>query len=371
MKRILPIAILCSALMLSSCATDSKTQVEEEVVLRSVEVTRIGTDTISSDFAYSGKAAAIKEISIIPMIPGKVTYAGYSVGDAVASGATLFRVDTSSLETSLKSAEASLAIAQLGYDSAKKTYDNNFVLFEEGIISEADMDKIIYAYDSAEANINALHIQIESIQKSISDCTVTAPMSGVITARNIEVGGFATQSLPSYTIMDLSSVKVEVGISEQMVNSVSVGDEVSVKMTAVSAQPLTGIVSTINPAANHTGTYTVDIRLNNSDGLIKSGMLAEVRFTTEISEDTLILSQNTVISKDGEIYVFILNDDNTVKKVSVVTGIETGENIEIVSGLSEGDLVITRGQSYLTDGERVNVSNADAVGIAQNRMKGE
>ena len=88
---------------------------------------------------------------------------------------------------------------------------------------------------------------------------------GTVAQRGVERGGFASQAAPAYTVMDLSTIKVEVGVSEQVVNTIAIGDEVAVKMTAVSAEPLTGRVSTISPSAGQTGTYTVKIELNNQD----------------------------------------------------------------------------------------------------------
>ena len=355
MKKRLLVLTLSVATLLAGCGAADTT--EEEVTLRSVEATAVSTDSISSNFAYSGKAAPFKEIAVMPTVPGKVTSYQYDVGDTVGSGAVLFTVDSVTLQNNLRASEASYAAAELGYDNAKKTYENNLILFESGILAEAEMDQIKYAYESAGANLNALSVNMDTIRKSIADCTVTAPMAGTVTMRNVEVGGFATQAAPSYTIMDLSTIKVEVGVSEQSVNAIKEGDQVSVKMTAASATPLTGTISTISPAAGATGTYTVKVALPNPDGTIRVGMLAEVSFTTEQSDDAIILPVNTVLTKDGETYVYTV-EGTTAKKVLVETGIESGESIEILSGLTSGDLVITRGQTYVSDGEQVNISNA-------------
>lgn len=205
--------------------------------------------------------------------------------------------------------------------------------------------------------MTATQVQIDNLKKNIADCTVTSPMTGVIATRGVERGSFASQAAPAYTVMDLSTIKVEVGVSEQVVNAIAIGDEVAVKMTAVSAEPLTGRVSTISPSAGQTGTYTVKIELDNQDGAIKAGMLAEVSFTMEQSEEAFVLPRNAVLTKDGETYIYIM-EGNTVKKTLVETGIETGETIEITSGISDGMEIVTRGQTYVSDGEEVNVAGA-------------
>lgn len=353
-KKLLISLALCMALG-TACG---KEEVVEEKNLRSVEVTTVGQGDISSEFAYTGKAAPSKEVAVVPTVPGKVTNFNYEVGDKVSQGAVLFTVDTTDLQNNMRSLEASYNVAKLGRDNAKNTYENNKLLYDEEIISKQEFDQIKYAYDSAEAQLTSIQVQMDNLKKSISDCSVTSPMTGVIATRGVERGGFASQAAPAYTVMDLSTIKVEVGVSEQVLNTIHVGDKVSVLMTAVSELPLEGTVSTIAPASGQTGMYTVKVELNNQDGKIKSGMMAEVSFTMESSKDTIVLPRNAVIEKDNETYVYVV-ENGVAKKVNVELGIEAGDTIEILSGLKDGDDVVTKGQTYISDGEEVNVSNAD------------
>lgn len=352
-KQAIGLFALC-AVLFAGCGQE---EAPEEKVLRTVETETVGKTAIASGFSYSGKAAPSKEVSVVPTMPGKVINFNYDVGDTVREGAVLFSVDSADLQNNLRSLEANYHVAELNCANAKTTYENNKLLFDEEIISQAEFDQIKLGYETAEANLAATQVQIDNLKKNIADCTVTSPMTGVIAQRGVERGGFASQAAPAYTVMDLSTIKVEVGVSEQVVNTISIGDEVAVKMTAVSAEPLKGTVSTISPSAGQTGTYTVKIELNNQDGAIKAGMLAEVSFTTEQSEEAFVLPRNAVLTKDGETYVYIL-EGNTVKKTIVETGIETGETIEIKSGLSDGMEVVTKGQTYVSDGEEVNAANA-------------
>lgn len=353
-KQALIALALCTALI-TGCEQEI---VEEVKTLRSVETTAAGIAAISSDFTYTGKAAPSKQVSVMPTVPGKVMNYNYEVGDKVGEGAVLFTVDTTDLLNNMRSLEASYKVAELGYNNAKNTYDNNSILFEEGIISQTEYDQIQYAYESAAAQLDSIQVQMDTLQKSINDCSVTSPMTGVISERNIERGGFATQAAASYTIIDISTIKVEVGVSEQVVNTIKIGDTVAVTMTAVSAEPLKGKVSTIAPAAGQTGTYIVKIEMDNSKNAIKSGMMAEVNFTTESAENAIVLPRNAVIEKDGETYVYIV-EDGKAKKVDVALGIESADTIEITEGLTAGDAVITKGQTYVSDGEEVKVLNDD------------
>lgn len=355
MKK-LGVLLMTACVLLSGCTQKEETPVEEEKFARAVQTTTVGTGQIANDFTFSGKAAASREVAVVPTIPGKVTAYHYDVGDTVTEGAELFTVDSTDLQNNLRSVEANYNATKLQADNAKNTLESNQILYDEGMLAKADLDKLQLAYDTAEANLVSIQIQKENIEKNIADCSIKSPITGVITQRGVEIGSFASQGGPAYTIMDVSTIKVEVGVSEQMVNQIKVGEKVDVLLTAVSPEPLQGTVSSISPTATQAGTYTVKVTLNNSRKLIKVGMLAEVKFVTEMASNTVVLPREAVLTKEDETYVYVVEND-IAKKVPVVTGIESGERIEIKEGLTADMQVVTKGQTYITDGEQVRVSN--------------
>ncbi|MEY8319507.1 efflux RND transporter periplasmic adaptor subunit [Lachnospiraceae bacterium 46-61] len=304
-------------------------------------------------------------------------------------------VNGASMQSQIENAKTALENAKLNFDNVKTNYENNKVLFEADILSQTEMNQIQLSYDSAEvayhqaeqnydlvankmpqenqrkaedaynaavaqqASINA---QIKSAQKTMGDATITAPLSGVITAKKVVSGTVLSQASPAYTITDMSKVKIDVAVTQQVINTLSVGQNVDVVLSAISQEPFQATITTINPAANAQGTYDVQVELNNADGILKVGMLGEVSFTKESAENTIVLPRSCVIEKDNEIYVYI-EENGKAKKVLVTTGIDTGENIQITSGLEEGMNVVTKGQTYLSDG--------DVVQIAENNVKND
>ena len=141
MKKKLLIALAMCMALGTGCGKEA---VEEEKTARSVEIMTVGKGEIASQFAYTGKAAASREISVVPTVPGKVTDFNYDVGDAVGQGAVLFTIDTVDLNNSLRAAEAGYNVSKLARDNAKNTYENNKLLFDEEIISKAEFDQIKY-----------------------------------------------------------------------------------------------------------------------------------------------------------------------------------------------------------------------------------
>lgn len=297
-------------------------------------------------------------------------------------------VNGATMQSQINSSKNALDNAKLNLDNVTTNYENNKVLFEAGILSQTEMDQIQLAYDNAQmaysqaeqnydlvanqmpaenqrkaenaynsavAQKASIEAQIKSAQKTIGDATVTAPISGVITAKNIVAGAVLSQAGPAYTITDISKVKINVAVTQQVINTLSVGQQVDVVLSAISEEPFQATITTINPVANPQGTFDVEVELNNANGIFKVGMLGEVSFTKESADNTIVLPRSCVIEKDGEVYVYI-EENGRAKKVLITTGIDTGENIQITSGLEEGMNVVTRGQTYLSDGELVQIT---------------
>ena len=180
---------------------------------------------------------------------------------------------------------------------------------------------------------------------------MTSPISGTVLECNVTEG--AEVSGTPFIIIDLNTVNVEVNVSEQIINSIKEGDSVKLKITTLSDEIFNGSITSIAPGANNDGTYNVKIEINNSDRKLKSGMFAEVYFTKEKSDSSIVLPRSAVMSKDDEYYVFTV-ENGTAKRAVVNVGIDNGDEIEIKSGINIGDTVVVKGQSYLKDGDPVN-----------------
>ena len=391
----------------------------ENTAVTYVEVLNTSSDSIKNEYLYSGTVKPANELTVSGTIQGKVASVNFDVGDYVNAGDVLYTMDTSDILNSKRVAEASLATAEaniqsaqtsldlvngasmqsqietskaalnkaeVAYNTAKTNYENNKVLFENGIISQTEMDNINDAYSNAEIAYNqakesynltiqmpdenlrraqdALDIaqaskesvvaQINSYNKSLSDAVVKSPISGYVTACNVDAGTVLASSEP-FKISDTSKVTMVVSVSEEIINSVSTGETVSVSIPSVSNIAKIGTIKTINPAANQGGTYDVEIEIDNADGKLKSGMFGEVRFVKDESNKTIVLPIDSVITKGGEKYVFVMKDNKAVK-TSVQTGIENGNEIEITSGLTENMDVVVKGQTYLEDGDNIETA---------------
>ncbi len=236
---------------------------------------------------------------------------------------------------SLNSAKTSVQTAQTGVKNAQ-----NAVATAQNQVK------------SAEAGLESAKVGVTNAKQQIEYCKVTSPCSGTVLTKNAVEGAMIQGA--GYQIVDLNSVDVQVNVSEQIATNVKTGDAVTINIPSLDNKKTTGSITQIPPSSNQDGTYTVKIKIPNTQNELKGGMFCEVYFAKSTSDNAVIVPRDAVMDDGDESYVFI-NNENTAKKVVVETGIDTGETIEVKSGLTVNDKVITKGQTYLAEGDKINI----------------
>ncbi|MCD8089072.1 MAG: efflux RND transporter periplasmic adaptor subunit [Clostridiales bacterium] len=325
-------------------------------------------------------------------------------GGSTQSSITSAKNSITSAETSVETAKANLNTAKTNLDKAQSDYDIYSQLYEAGGISADSLTTYQNALTTAQDNytnaelslksaedalslaqstydilvnqtisdneetaqnaVNTAQIALESAQKNLRDATVTSPISGTVLECNVTAGATLSSSSP-FVIIDQSTVNVEVNASEQIISVLTVGSEAEITVSTLGTDTFTGTVTEIAPGANSDGTYTVKINIPNPDSKLKSGMSAKVAFNKEISEDALVLPRDSVFNDDEEYYVFVVNGQGTGSETAerrvVEVGVDGGTEIEVTSGISADELVVTKGQTYLVDGSAINAVQINGV----------
>jgi RND family efflux transporter MFP subunit len=185
---------------------------------------------------------------------------------------------------------------------------------------------------------------------------VTAPIDGYITALSIQEGGMASQAMPSAVITGIDNLEVKTSIAETFVDKLRKNDPVDVYVKAVSDEPFTGKIKAVVPAPGQgQTTYPVIISLTGEANDLKPGMFAEISMASDRAEDVVTIPSDAILIKSGEEIVCVLDNNDKVSFVNVETGLDNGELIEIVSGVSAGDRIVYEGQHYLNDESVVKV----------------
>lgn len=375
---------LSAIIVLTGCSkgkANNKSTENVEVNLTPVQVALVKKDTIKDITMISGKVIPTQEVAVSPKLGGKVTDIRVKVGDKVNKGDILFTLDDGDAQARVDQAQSGVQSSQAAYNTAKANYEANLekiqnakvnlermkVLYEEGIISKSQYEQAqLAASDSsievlksqlaqAEAGIGQATAAYKQAVQALEDTVVRAPIDGFVTALNIEVGEMSSNMQAPITISNLNKVYVKINVTENLINKIKSGDKVTANFSALNNKEFIGTISTITPAANSTTQlFDVNIEIDNKDNEIKSGMFANVKFSTNIKKNALIVKSEAVLQKEDKNIVYIVKDNKTIEK-QVSIGIDNGDFAEITSGLSQGDKVIIKGQHYVENGEKVKV----------------
>ncbi len=205
---------------------------------------------------------------------------------------------------------------------------------------------------------------MDQINKQVSLGTVTAPCAGTLTVVNLVAGGMAASAQPAVIIAENGKVEVQVSVAEDVYTNIKEGENADVVISVLGDTVIHGTIGPLPAAANmQTSLYDISVALPDTV-TPPIGAFATVTFYTNRRAEALHVPTEALLTgENDEQYVFVVDDfgdGETVTRVTVETGLVGKTDTEIVSGLSEGDRVVVKGQSYLTDGEAVRVVTGEA-----------
>lgn len=389
-------AALTGLLMFTACGNQTQQQTGESQTEENtsaatpVEVQSVARTNLSNESIVSGQVVADSAVSIIPTISGTVLHLPVKLGDTVKKGDLLFRVDTTQITSSygslkqsydasqrmtneaIQNAQAALPIAQSALTTAQTNYDNTLALFNVGAVSQVEVDQMRIQLDQArnqlgqaqsavtqarasqQAQLAQIEASLAQMNAQIAAATVTAPCDGLIVGVNVTAGGVASPSSPAILLAEGGRTRVSVQVSEDLLGQINVGDIAEVSVPAVSKASFQAKISSIAPAAN-AQTALYEVRMYTMLGVTYPiGAFAEVTFFTNQRRDTVTIPSHAIITDGTQSYVFVVQD-KVAKKIPVDIGVIGNGMSEILSGLTGSEVLVVKGQSYLTDGAEVRI----------------
>ncbi|MCX8128717.1 MAG: efflux RND transporter periplasmic adaptor subunit [Clostridia bacterium] len=407
-KNLKPVTVIVILLLIaagfSGCGNDNTVKDKR---VRNVKAVAAGYSSINIYVEYSGKLKPVEEVVISSKAPGKVEGVNADIGSEVKKGDILFTLESkdaeaqkrqaqasleaaranytrtaeSSIEQQVLQAEASVKQAQVQYNDAMDMYDKTEDLYKEGQTSKQEFDNVksrldnaTIQLDTAQKNLELIKgkaakqsanaafaqvgqaeaaVQLSAIQ--LDNTRIASPVSGVVSVRNIDVGEMVAAGSPVYTVINTDVLILEISITDKMLGRLSKGEKVGLKVNAVEGKEFEGNIDSISPAADSkTQLYTVKIRIDNKNLELKPGMFAKVSLPVEKKDSILTVPEECIVVESGVQYAYTVVGEN-VKRAPVETGISDGKTIEVINGLKSGDRVITEGQIFLHDGEKVKI----------------
>lgn len=364
------ILLLITIMLAAAACGDKKNQdanESEETKAILVETAQVEKSDIASISTVSGKVAANVQVDVVPKMPGRVAAVYFNVGDRVKKGDVLVRLEDTEVKAGLESAQAALAMSKTGQEQAKAQYQDALKnlermksLFEEGAISQQQLEAAETGLKMADPNMAAAKLRqaeaaVKNAQAQLENTVIKSPANGIVSARNVEVGEIAAQ-MPVMTVVDIDPVVVETKVTESEVNKLKVGQKVDVNVEAAGKKPFQGVISSISPAAEErSSAFPVKIEIANPQHLLKPGMFAEVKLVLDTKKGAVVIPKEAVVDSGSNKTVFRI-ENNQAHLVEITTGTSDEKRVEVLSGLSKGQEVVIKGQHKLEDKTPVTVS---------------
>lgn len=310
-----------------------------------VRVATVTTGAIEDSFIANGNFAPAQELNLAAERSGKVVSILVKEGDAVAKGQTLAVIRGDVVDVEAQTASAN-------YQNALNDYNRFESAFSTGGVTKQQLDQARINMVNAKARLTQANI-------NVGDTRVKAPFSGIINKKYIEVGTMLSAMPPTqmFEIVNLSSLKLKVAVSESQIAQLKVGSTVKVKASVYPDKEFTGKVTFIAPKADASLNFPIEVAMtNNPNNDIKAGMYGSVLFgaNNEKQAELMTIPRNAFVGSVSSNQVFVVENEIAILK-KVTAGRVFGDKVEILGGLKNNDVVVTSGQINLSDNTKVSI----------------
>lgn len=300
-----------------------------------------------------GSLRAVRGADLSLEVPGVVEEISFQSGDEAKAGQVLLRLRNDDEVARLESLEATAQLAQI-------TYDRDVKQLKAQAISQA-------VVDNDAANLRNAKAQVATQKAIVDKKTLRAPFAGKLGLRQVDLGQFLAAGTVIATLQSLDPIFVDFLLPQQAVAQLSVGQSVKAKVDAFPGREFVGKITAINPKIE-TASRNIQVRatLPNDDQKLLPGMFATVELETGTAQHLVTLPQTAVSYNPYGSLVYIVDDKNkdaggkpqlVARQVFVTTGATRGDQVAILKGVADGDMVVTSGQVKLRNGVPLIIDN--------------
>jgi len=313
-----------------------------------VEALIVKFKKLEQNIPLTGILKPIHEVDIIAEVAGEAEVINKKLGDVVTTKDTLAIIDDDIPLSNYRQAKSQVLSADNNLKIAKLNLKSDEELFKNGDISELAFENSKLAVKSAEASRLSALANLSLLEKNYRDTRITSPIAGLISRKNIDIGSMVTPNLPVYRVVDLSTLKIQVGVPQSMINRVRVGSKANVQISALDYQAFNGHVRYISPQADEsTGAFTIEAHVQNTSDLkIRAGMTAKINLLLTDEEEKLIVPDHALISKNESNHLYKIID-GIARLTKVTVGETIASQVIVTEGLTEGDTIVVVGMKNL------------------------
>lgn len=331
---------LAAAMLMTACGSkdtsSATTGQNAEKAAPVVSIVTAQSEDVDVTNTFTSNVEPFATNNIVSQAAGRIVSINVEVGDKVRKGQLLAKMD-----------EVNLAKTRLQYINDSTELARLTELYKIGAVAQSDYDMAKLSHNITKRTYNNL----------LENTYLRSPLNGVVTARNYDQGDMYSMAQPIFVVQQITPVKMLVNVSESLFTLVNTNMEFDVTVDAYPEEVFKGKVNLIYPTVNSaTHTFPVEVICENKDQRLRPGMFARVTATFGTNHNVVVPDIAVVKQQgSGEHFIYVLNADNTVTYTKVELGRRLGNRYEILSGINEGDQIVTEGQARLKNGVSVTV----------------
>ena len=363
----------------------AKPAAASRVAMPTVEISKVRLGPLSEKVFLVGALKPIAQVDVVSKMTGRIDQLNAEIGDWVRKGTLIAKVDEDEVRqqvnraaAALEVAKASLSQKQTDLEILKKELDRTVELHENQLIPRRDLDTAEARYRGAiaqeklaEAQIDQAQAELRELRVRLDNTRILAPISGLVGKRHLDNGALVNPSMPVVSLVDLSTMVMEINAPEKDLVKIRAGLEANIVLDAYPEQKFKGRVIRLSPILDPaTRTGSVEIEVPNPKMMLKAEMFARVELDLGTRHNTLLVPREALVSHDQQRGVFKLQDD-IARFQPVDAGVTQGGDVEVISGLKEGEAVITLGVNLVKNGDKVQLRSEKPAGTAQKTPKKE
>ena len=343
-----------------------------------VDTTGVTRADVAEELQIVGNLVGAASVEVAPKLSGRLERLGVRLGDQVSRGREIARIEDDELQQQVSQAQASFEVAratvrqrEADLGLAKTTRERAQSLFERELVSGQEIDDAeavhqaaIAQLDLARAQFDQANAYLQEFQINLANTVIRSPVDGFIGRRYLDPGAYVTSSTAVVSVVDVSLVRLVANLVERDLRLVSEGVQARIEVDAFPGETFIGHVARIAPVLDPaTRTAQIEIEVPNPDFRLKPGMYARVGLSVGTSSGVVVVPREAVVTRTSARGVFrvdVASDQPTVEFIALVIGLEDQTYVEVVKGVSEGDLIVTTGAAGLQHGDPVALAGEES-----------
>jgi RND family efflux transporter MFP subunit len=343
------------ALVLMSCGSDKSTE-KNQVAAVQVKTMNLEAASNGSDYRASGTLSAVNQSQVSTRMMGYVVNVHVKIGQKVPAGALLVTLDQSDLSAKKAQADAGVMQAEAAFANARADYNRFQTLFQQQSATAKELEDMTTRYEMAKAGLEAAKQMRNEVQAQFAYAQIRAPFAGTVSQTFVKAGDMANPGMPLVSIEGGSTLEVKVRVTERQISQIQNGTKVQVFLKNKGKKVPGTVIETSASAQYSGGQYPVVVRLDEIPADVLPGMYVSVEFPNAKTDkntmgaETIRIPSEAVITKGDLKGVYVVSQQKTAVLRWIRLGRQVGSEVEVLSGLQQGETLIVSADGKLFNG---------------------